>query len=73
MIIYTVRSFMIVVVAGLGNLPGVIAAGLGLGMFEQFIGFVMGAQMQLALVFVLMVAILIARSIRLRLQRKVLE
>jgi branched-chain amino acid transport system permease protein len=72
-LIYTVRSFMIVVVAGIGNLPGVIAAGLGLGIVEQFIGFVMGAQMQLALVFVLMVAILVARSIRLRLQRKVLE
>ena len=28
---YTVRSFMIVIVAGLGNLPGVIVAGLGPG------------------------------------------
>ncbi|MCY4405754.1 MAG: branched-chain amino acid ABC transporter permease, partial [Rhodospirillaceae bacterium] len=35
---YTVRSFMIVIVAGLGNLPGVIVAGLGLGAAENFAG-----------------------------------
>ncbi len=64
---------MIVVVAGIGNLPGVIAAGMGLGIAEQFVGFVLGAQMQYALVFVLMVLILIGRSLRLRRQRKVLE
>jgi branched-chain amino acid transport system permease protein len=72
-LIYTVRSFMIVVVAGLGNLPGVIAAGLGLGIVEQFIGFILGAQFQIALIFVLLVAILVARSERLRRRRKVLE
>jgi hypothetical protein len=29
--IYTLRSFMIVVIAGLGNMASVIAAGVGLG------------------------------------------
>lgn len=72
-LIYTVRSFMVVVVAGIGNLPGVIAAGMGLGIIEQFIGFVLGAQFQLALVFVLLVVILVLRSQMLRRQRKVLE
>jgi branched-chain amino acid transport system permease protein len=72
-LIYTVRAFMIVIVAGLGNLPGVIAAGLGLGVIEQYIGFILGAQFQLALIFVLLVVILVARSLRLRAQRKVLE
>jgi len=72
-LVYTVRSFMIVIVAGLGNLPGVIAAGLGLGVIEQFIGFILGAQFQLALIFVLLVIILVGRSLRLRAQRKVLE
>ena len=32
---YTVRSFMIVIVAGLGNLPGVALSGMGLGVFEE--------------------------------------
>ncbi len=30
---YTIRSFMIVIVAGLGNLPGVAMSGMGLGVF----------------------------------------
>ena len=34
---------MIVVVAGLGNLAGVIVAALGLGVAEQFVGFIFGA------------------------------
>ncbi|MEX0808441.1 MAG: branched-chain amino acid ABC transporter permease [Dongiaceae bacterium] len=72
-LIYTVRAFMIVVVAGIGNLPGVIAAGLALGIVESFIGFVLGAQFQIALIFVLLVLILVGRSLRLRRQRKVLE
>ena len=33
---YTIRSFMIVIVAGLGNLPGVAMSGMGLGVFEEF-------------------------------------
>lgn len=72
-IIYTIRAFMIVVTAGIGNLPGVIAAGLGLGTFEQFVGFILGAQFQIALVFLLLVAILVYRSRRLALQRKRLQ
>lgn len=72
-IIYAIRAFMIVVAAGIGNLPGVIAAGLGLGIFEQFVGFILGAQFQIALVFLLLVAILVYRSRRLALQRKRLQ
>jgi branched-chain amino acid transport system permease protein len=70
---YTVRSFMIVVVAGLGNLAGVIAAGLGLGVAEIFAGFLLGAEAQAAFVFSLLVVILIARSLLLHRQRKVLR
>ena len=33
---YTIRSFMIVIIAGLGNLPGVAVSGMGLGVFEEF-------------------------------------
>src|SRR3546814_4105750 len=61
---YTVRSFMIVVVAGLGNVGGVVVAGLGLGAIENVAGFVFGAEYQIAFVFTLMVLILIWRNWR---------
>jgi len=70
---YTVRSFMIVVVAGLGNLPGVIVAALGLGAAEQLAGFILGAEFQIAFVFGLLVVILLARSYRLRRKRQYLK
>jgi branched-chain amino acid transport system permease protein len=71
-LIYTVRSFMIVVLAGLGNLVGVIVAALGLGAAEQFVGFVYGAQFQIAFIFLALVVILILRSWRLRRERRYL-
>lgn len=61
---YTVRSFMIVVVAGLGNVGGVVAAGVGLGAMENVAGFVLGAEYQIGFVFALMVLILIWRNVR---------
>lgn len=70
---YTVRSFMIVVVAGLGNLGAVIAAGLGLGAAENFAGFLLGAEYQAAFVFSLLVVILVYRNFRLGRQRKYLK
>src|SRR5690606_12987469 len=70
---YTVRAFMIVIVAGLGNLAGVIGAGIGLGAAETFAGFILGAEAQAAFVFSLLVVILIFRSLRLRRHRKVLR
>ena len=72
-LIYTLRSFMIVVVAGIGNLPGVIVAALGLGTVEQFVGFIWGAQRQIAFVFLLLVAILVVRGRLLARQRKYLR
>src|SRR5205814_7218847 len=45
---YTVRSFMIVIIAGLGNVSGVLAAALGLGVAENFAGFILGAEYQTA-------------------------
>ena len=35
-IAYSIRAFVSVTAAGLGNLPGVMAAGLGIGAAEQF-------------------------------------
>jgi branched-chain amino acid transport system permease protein len=63
---------MIVVLAGLGNLVGVIVAALGLGAAEQFVGFVYGAQFQIAFIFLALVVILVLRSWRLRAQRRYL-
>ena len=70
---YTVRSFMVVIVAGLGNLPGVVMAGLGLGAAENLAGFILGTEFQIAFVFVLMIAVLILRNRSLRRHRKHLK
>lgn len=70
---YTVRAFAIVVVAGLGNLAGVIAASAGLGVAEQYAGFVLGAEFQTPFLFALLVAVLIARQFALSRRRQVLR
>lgn len=70
---YTVRSFMIVVIAGLGNLPAVIVAGVGLGVAELYAGFLLGAQFQLAFVFGLLVVVLVWRNQRLARRREYLK
>ncbi len=59
---FTVRSFTIVIVAGLGNLLGVIGAGVGLGAAESFAGFILGVEYQAAFTFSLLVVILVVRN-----------
>ena len=70
---YTIRAFMIVIVAGLGNIAGVVLAGLGLGAAENVAGFVLGSQFQLAFVFSLLVVVLIWRNARLASKRQYLR
>ena len=70
---YTVRSFLVVIVAGLGNIVAVITAGLGLGALENLAGFILGAEYQIAFVFVLMVILLVGRNFWLRRKREYLE
>lgn len=70
---YTIRSFMIVIVAGLGNLLGVIIAGMGLGVAENYAGFILGAEYQAAFVYVLLVLLLVWRNLRLRRKRSYLS
>ena len=70
---YSIRSFVIVVAAGLGNLPGVIVAGLGLGVAEQYSGFVLGAEFQQATVVGLLVAVLVWRQIQQNRYRQVVQ
>jgi branched-chain amino acid transport system permease protein len=69
---YTVRSFMIVIVAGLGNVVGVLAAAIALGVAENFAGFILGAEYQAAFVFTLLVVILVAKRFWLARQRRYL-
>jgi branched-chain amino acid transport system permease protein len=70
---YTVRSFMIVVVAGVGNVATVLVAGMGLGVAENFAGFLFGAEYQAGFVFALLVAILLGRRLYLGRKRRVLQ
>jgi branched-chain amino acid transport system permease protein len=70
---YTLRSFMIVIVAGLGNLAAVLAAGVGLGIAENFAGFILGVEYQAAFVFGLLVVILVWRRFWLSRQRRYLR
>ena len=51
---YTVRSFMIVIIAGLGNLPGVALSGMGLGVFEEFADYILGTEFRIGSVFLLL-------------------
>ncbi len=61
---YSIRAFVIVTAAGLGNLPGVIAVGFGMGVIEQFGGFIIGAAYQQAIVVGVLLAVLVARLIQ---------
>ena len=63
-IAYSIRAFVIVTAAGLGNLAGVIGAGLGMGAVEQFGGFILGAQYQQAIIVGLLLVVLMIRLLQ---------
>ena len=70
---YTVRSFMIVIIAGLGNLPGVAISGMGLGIFEEWADYLLGTEFRIAAVFSLLVLILVYRRFKLSRKREYLK
>ncbi len=72
-ITYSIRSFVIVTAAGLGNLPGVIAAGLGIGVMEQYGGHILGIQYQQAVAVLLLIIVLLIRLAQQRRVRQVLQ
>jgi len=72
-ITYSIRSFVIVTAAGLGNLPGVIAAGLGIGVMEQYGGHIFGIQYQQAVAVLLLLLVLLIRLVQQRRVRQVLQ
>ncbi len=70
---HSIRAFVIVTAAGLGNLPAVIVTGLGLGMAEQYSGFILGAEFQQATVVMLLVLVLVWRLLLLSRHRQVVQ
>ena len=70
---YSIRAFVIVTAAGLGNLPGVIAAGLGIGALEQYGAHIFGIGYQQAVAVLLLLAVLLYRLIQQRRNRQVLK
>ncbi len=72
-IAYAIRAFVIVTAAGLGNLPGIFIAGLGLGGAELYAGFVFGAELQQFTVVGLLVVVLVLRQIQQRRHRQAVQ
>lgn len=72
-IAHSIRAFVIVTMAGLGNLPGVILVALGLGVVEQYAGFTLGAQLQQFTVVGLLVLVLVYKQFLRGRQRQVLQ
>jgi branched-chain amino acid transport system permease protein len=55
------KAFALVIIGGLGNIPGAIAAAVGLGLMESWIGGFFDIVWQEAAVFVVMIAVLCLR------------
>ena len=72
-ITYAIRSFVIVTAAGLGNLPGVIAAGLGMGALEQYGAHIFGISYQQAIAVLLLLFVLLIRLLQQRRKRQSLQ
>ena len=72
-ITHSIRSFVIVTAAGLGNIPGVIAAGLGIGALEQYGAHIFGIGYQQAIAVLLLLVVLLIRLIQQRRVRQSLQ
>ena len=72
-ITHSIRAFVIVTAAGLGNLPGVIAAGLGIGALEQYGAHIFGIGYQQAVAVLMLLLVLLIRLIQQKRVRKSLQ
>lgn len=72
-ITHSIRSFVIVTAAGLGNFPGVIAAGLGIGALELYGAHVFGIGYQQAVAVLLLLLVLLIRLVQRKRLRKSLQ
>jgi len=55
------KAFALIIIGGLGNVPGVVAASLGLGLMESWVGGFFEIVWQETAVFVVMIAVLFLR------------
>jgi len=69
-ITYSVRSFAIVTAAGLGNLPGVISAAFGIGLFEKYTGMILGTAYEVAAPVAILLIVLIIRQVNMKRNRQ---
>jgi branched-chain amino acid transport system permease protein len=58
---YTVRSFAVTVIGGLGSFPGALAGAVMLGLAEVFTGYLFSAQIANGIAFLLFLAVLLVR------------
>jgi branched-chain amino acid transport system permease protein len=58
---YTVRSFAVTVIGGLGSFPGALAGAVILGLAEVFTGYLFSAQIANGIAFLLFLAVLLVR------------
>ena len=72
-ITYSVRSFAIVTAAGLGNLPGVISAAFGIGLFEKYTGMILGTAYEVAAPVLILIIVLIVRQISMKRKRQAVK
>ncbi|MDE0309433.1 MAG: branched-chain amino acid ABC transporter permease [Acidiferrobacterales bacterium] len=72
-ITHSIRAFVIVTAAGLGNLPGVIVAGLGIGALEQYGAHIFGIGYQQAVAVLLLLIVLLIRMMQQKRARKSLQ
>ncbi len=72
-LIYTLRSFVIVILAGVGNIAGVIFAAFGLGVYENYAGFILGPEFQNGMVFIIVPVALLIRAAIMRRKRLYLK
>ncbi|MFL2798526.1 MAG: branched-chain amino acid ABC transporter permease [Paracoccaceae bacterium] len=72
-ITYSVRTFAIVTAAGLGNLPGVISAAFGIGLFEKYTGMIVGTAYEVAAPVSILLIVLIIRQIQMKKNRQVVR
>jgi branched-chain amino acid transport system permease protein len=59
--VYTLKSFLVIVLGGAGNYPGALLGGLLLGLIEQLSSLFLTTQVNEAVAYVLLVVVLLAR------------
>src|SRR5262245_13499860 len=60
-IVYTFKSFLVIVLGGVGNYPGALLGGLLLGLIEQLASLFLTTQVNEAVAYVLLVVVLLIR------------